>query len=577
MWHAGAEAHGLAHHHTDIHTTSNDRHALIVLSRSGGALPAVHTVLVVRQGGQLCGFGVGACLQVPRLPRPLVANRARRMAARLPSMCSSASALEVPERQRPGCEGKHRVRFACQRGVGLDEVAGRDGQTAAVPGHADGLVATPDRHPRGSSGRRSNEHGAEGDDEPAGTEGIVARTREHPRRPPAHQGKDDLVEVRPERCQLIEDRGRAVISEAALHETVRFELAQPLSKEIRRDPGKPVLQFPVPRWRHEQLTDDEQRPTVTNMVEAPGKPAELTVRSIHHLTISTSLETIKQMDGHSKSSSEIVDVGRDRHFSLFDNGDGETSLLLLHGIPGHRGAWDQVVDRLPAGHRVLVPDLLGFGGSSRPTPGAALHAAAQAEALVALLDRLRIPRVIVVGHDFGGPVALWMTRIRPGLVTHLGLAASNAMPDTPIPFPLNLLKAPILGGIVERATMSPTALRMMIGRGTGRPKVNIDRRAYVGDRRQARATRSIFAMSLRNLHELYTPTMDALHALDIPTFVAWGDRDPFFAVEEGQRVADAVAGASFTVFEGAGHFLPEERPQELADLIAKLTRGRNDP
>jgi cis-3-alkyl-4-acyloxetan-2-one decarboxylase len=283
------------------------------------------------------------------------------------------------------------------------------------------------------------------------------------------------------------------------------------------------------------------------------------------------------MDDDSKQSPEIVDVCRDRHFSLLDSGEGETSLLLLHGIPGHRGAWDQVVDRLPASHRVLVPDLLGFGGSSRPNPGAALHAAAQAEALVALLDRLKIPRVIVVGHDFGGPVALWMTRIRPGLVTHLGLAASNAMPDTPIPFPLNLLKAPVLGGIVERATMSPTALRMMIGRGIGRPKVSIDRHAYVGDSGQARAIRSIFAMSLRNLRELYTPTKDALEALSIPTFVAWGDRDPFFAVKEGQRVADAVDGASFTVFDGAGHFLPEERPQELAELIAKLAGGRSDP
>ena len=269
-----------------------------------------------------------------------------------------------------------------------------------------------------------------------------------------------------------------------------------------------------------------------------------------------------------------VDVGHGNHFSLLDHGDGETTVLLLHGIPGHRGAWDKVVDRLPTGYRVLVPDLLGFGDSSRPRSGATLHAAEQAKSLVAVLDRLDIPRVIVVGHDFGGPVALWMTRIRPALVTHLGLAATNAMPDTRIPFPLNLLKTPLLGGVVERLTMSPPALRMMVGRGVGRPKVDIDRRAYVGDRRQARAIRTIFAMSLRNLRELYTPTSEALAALDIPAFVAWGDCDPFFDVNEGQRIADAVASASFTVFEGAGHFLPEERPQELVELIAKLHSTR---
>lgn len=270
-----------------------------------------------------------------------------------------------------------------------------------------------------------------------------------------------------------------------------------------------------------------------------------------------------------------VDVGHDSHFSLLDGGGGETALLLLHGIPGHRRAWDKVVDLLPSGYRVLVPDLLGFGDSSRPPAGPRLHAAAQAESLVALLDQLDIPRVIVVGHDFGGPVALWMTRIRPDLVTHLGLVATNAMPDTPIPFPLNLLNTPLLGGLVEQVSMSRAALRMMIGRGVGRPKVDIDRLAYVGDRRQARAIRTIFALSLRNLHDLYAPTREALAALDIPTFVAWGDCDPFFAIKEGQRIADAVAGASFTVLEAAGHFLPEERPQELVELIAKLTSTRS--
>ncbi len=272
---------------------------------------------------------------------------------------------------------------------------------------------------------------------------------------------------------------------------------------------------------------------------------------------------------------QCIDVGHGNHFSLLDTVGGETALLLLHGIPGHRRAWDKVVDHLPAGYRVLVPDLLGFGDSSRPRPGPRLHAAAQAKGLVAMLDRLGIPRVIVVGHDFGGPVALWMTLIRPDLVTQLGLAASNAMPDTPIPFPLNLLKTPVVGGLVERATMSPAALRMMVGRGVGRPKVDIDRRAYVGDRRQARAIRAIFTMSLRNLRDLYTPTREALAALDIPTFVVWGDRDPFFDVEEGRRVADAVAGASFTVLKGAGHFLPDERPQELVDLIAELSNTQS--
>lgn len=268
-----------------------------------------------------------------------------------------------------------------------------------------------------------------------------------------------------------------------------------------------------------------------------------------------------------------IDVTGGNYLSVLDYGRGEVPLLLLHGIPGRAGAWDKVIDRLPRGYRVIVPDLLGFGASSRPTGALDLHAENQANALAVALDQLDIASVMVVGHDFGGPVALWLTQLRPGLVTHLGLVAANAMPDTPIPPPLNLLTAPVVGSLVERMMMSPPALRMMASRGVGLPKIAIDGRAYVGDRRQARAIRTIFSTSLRNLRELYTPTKEALEALDIPVFVAWGDHDPFFPVAEGRRIADAVARSTLTVFEGAGHFLPDERPDRLAELIVKFDLG----
>lgn len=279
--------------------------------------------------------------------------------------------------------------------------------------------------------------------------------------------------------------------------------------------------------------------------------------------------------GADKPHQHTVRIDDTRHYAVRDSGGDGTPLLLLHGIPGYGGAWDKVVEHLPDDYRTVVPDLLGFGGSARPTTGVELHAEAQAKGLIALLDRLRIDKVTVVGHDFGGPVALWITRLRPDLVTHLGIAAANTMPDTPIPPPLNLLRVPVLGGAVERALMSPSSLRMMMGRGIGKPRTTVDRRAYVGDNRQARAIRTIFAMSLRNLPDLYAPTKEALEALDIPVFVAWGDRDPFFKVEEGRRIADTVIGASFTVFEGAGHFLPEERPKELVQLIGRLLTSRS--
>lgn len=245
-------------------------------------------------------------------------------------------------------------------------------------------------------------------------------------------------------------------------------------------------------------------------------------------------------------------------------------VLLLHGIPGRGSVWDGVAARLAERHRVAVPDLLGFGESSRPRQAEHLWAHGQRDALLAAIDRLGLGRAAVVGHDFGGPVALLLVAARPKLTTHLVLAATNAFPHTPIPFPLSTVTWPWIGPLAERAVLSGTALSAMLRLGVGRPRIRIDQKAYVGDREQRRAIRTIFATSLRGLAERYGPIAESLPTMDVPTLVLWGDRDPFFPVEQGRRLAEAIPGSRFAVYEGAGHFLPEERAEAFAEDLRML-------
>lgn len=245
-------------------------------------------------------------------------------------------------------------------------------------------------------------------------------------------------------------------------------------------------------------------------------------------------------------------------------------VLLLHGIPGSGSAWDDVAARLVERHRVVVPDLLGFGESSRPRESERLWARAQRDALLQMVDQLGIERAAIVGHDFGGPVALLLLAARPRLVTHLALAATNAFPDTPIPFPLSTVTWPLIGPLAERAALSGTALAATLRLGVGRPRIRLDRGAYVGARDQRRAIRKIFATSLRGLAERYGPIAESLPTIDVPTLVIWGDRDPFFSLEQGRRLADTIPGARFAVYEGAGHFLPEERAEAFAEDLLVL-------
>lgn len=248
-------------------------------------------------------------------------------------------------------------------------------------------------------------------------------------------------------------------------------------------------------------------------------------------------------------------------------GSGFT-MVLLHGVPGSSRVWQEVAQELPEAMDVIVPDLLGFGASQRPRDLAALHAEGQAEALDRLLTDLGVKRALLVGHDFGGPVAIALSARRPDLVAGLALMSTNTFGDTPIPFPLSTTVWPFVGAIMRALIFSRWSLAMMLRRAVGPSSMPLDPDRYLGDNAQSRAIATIFGGSLQHLSALYGPIESQLAAVSVPTFVAWGDHDPFFPLAHGERTA-RLARAELRVYRGAGHFLPDERAEAVArDLTA---------
>lgn len=239
------------------------------------------------------------------------------------------------------------------------------------------------------------------------------------------------------------------------------------------------------------------------------------------------------------------------------------AVVLIHGIPGAATSWSAVARRLEPDHDVVVADLLGFGQSPRPDD---LRAEAQATALLEALRRAGIDRATFVGHDFGGPIALSLYRRAPQMFDAIALMATNAFPDTPVPFPLSLVTLPVVGNAMSRVLFSPFALRAMLRRFGGRE---------LGD---AASVRSIFATTLQHLSELFAEYPSTLSSITVPTTVVWGSEDPFFPLSQGRATAELIAGSELVVLDGAGHFLPEQRPDEVADairsLVARATRLR---
>src|SRR5437899_118807 len=135
-------------------------------------------------------------------------------------------------------------------------------------------------------------------------------------------------------------------------------------------------------------------------------------------------------------------------------------VLLLHGWPQHWFAWRKVAPLLAADHRVICPDLRGFGWSDAPS--GAYAKAALAEDILGLLDALELERVDLIAHDWGAWIGFILCLEHPRRFAHyLALNMYTPWPEPPsLRGPLALARlwyqvviaTPLLGGLLIRRT-----------------------------------------------------------------------------------------------------------------------------
>ena len=152
---------------------------------------------------------------------------------------------------------------------------------------------------------------------------------------------------------------------------------------------------------------------------------------------------------HAASHSVLVPVDPSSSVSLFvmiftpppGKANGRT-VVMLHGFPEFWGFWHPQVDALvDAGFQVVIPDQRGYNKSSMPPPtdnGDHYGIPRLAGDVIAMLDHLNLPKVTLVGHDFGGAVSWWTTMQFPQRIERLiilamphPLAFFNAWRDDP--------------------------------------------------------------------------------------------------------------------------------------------------
>ena len=262
------------------------------------------------------------------------------------------------------------------------------------------------------------------------------------------------------------------------------------------------------------------------------------------------------------------------------------TVLLIHGLAGSSKTWDAVMPLLAERYDVIAPDLLGHGESAKPSGDYSLGAFASGlRDFLAVLD---VPRVTIIGHSFGGGVAMQLAYQHPELLDRLVLVGSGGL-GREVSWLLRLLTLPGFEYVMPLGFPKPAVeVGTNVGRVLGRRGIRSERlgemwRAYAS--LAGAPNRTAFVRTMRGVIEPGGQTVNASDRLylaaRVPTMLVWGDRDAIIPVCHAHAAHDAIEGSRLEIMEGMGHFPHVEDPERftrvLTDFLDTTTAGPIGP
>jgi pimeloyl-ACP methyl ester carboxylesterase len=270
------------------------------------------------------------------------------------------------------------------------------------------------------------------------------------------------------------------------------------------------------------------------------------------------------------AEAKFVNIHGER-IAVRDEGTGE-ALLLIHGMAGSSQTWRAILPQLAKKYRVIAPDLLGHGRSSKPRTDYSLGAFAVG--LRDLLDELGVESATVVGQSLGGGVAMQFLYQHPAYCRRLVLISSGGLgPD--VGLVLRLLAAPgaelimpvIAPSPVLRAGNSVKSWLSSLGLRSPRGAEIWNAYSSFSDRQ----TRDAFLRTLRSVVDYRGQSVSALNRLNLrdglPVLAIWGEQDTIIPVDHAYSALRSRPDCRLEVLPGVGHFAQVEAPTEVVELI----------
>ena len=253
-----------------------------------------------------------------------------------------------------------------------------------------------------------------------------------------------------------------------------------------------------------------------------------------------------------------------------DEGSGEP-VLLFHGEPTWSFLYRKVIPPLARVARVLAPDYFGFGRSDKPVDPDWYSYDSHYGSVERFVDELDLRGLTLVVHDWGGPLGLRLAVERPErverlVITNTGLYAGRPPSDEWLRFREFVRRVRTdfrPGQLVQITCVTEVADEVVAGYDAPHPTPESKTGLLMFPELVPTEPDHPSAATMTRVRE-------TLGGWRKPALVVFSDSDPIFSPRVGERFAERIPGAELgEPLAGAGHFLQEDKGEELGERIAR--------
>ncbi len=254
------------------------------------------------------------------------------------------------------------------------------------------------------------------------------------------------------------------------------------------------------------------------------------------------------------------------------------ALLLLHGLGCDHTTWEPVIEALARRYTVVAPDLLGHGQSDKPRADYTLGG--YANGMRDLLTVLGIDKVTVIGHSFGGGVAMQFAYQYPERTERLMLVASGGLGPEVTPA-IRAISTPGFHQVMSVLTLpgvrhaGVAGLRALSSLPSSLTR-DLDEVATIYDSfrdpKARHAVRHVVRAVVDWHGQIVTMADRAYLTEEMPMWVVWGRNDRVIPVRHANAAAEVAPNARVEVIPDAGHFPHKDHPHRFVKIVQEFIR-----